>query len=207
MSSKAQFIYDDTQQPQYAILPFAEYKRLIGEDQSASPKASLLSNDGLSIRLPNGGPGAAIDLPRFVDYWARSGLLSMPINQRAKRFDQFEQFELFSLEPFIRGCFLSKDSSYKNTMQVTTEVIAALVETGMFKEVRFDKAQMKEGQLFDRAKALVKEEDLHKYSRTVKCLEIVESEVLKFLKAHPHKGPSINQYWFLDECYKPAFLK
>ncbi|UVL16119.1 hypothetical protein LOY27_09765 [Pseudomonas atacamensis] len=207
MDSKAQFIYDDAQQPLYAILPFAEYKRLLGEDQLAPQKPSLLSEDGRSIRLPNGGPGAAIDLPRFVDYWARSGLLSMPINQRAKRFDQFEKTELFSLEPFIRGCFLAKDSSYKNTMQVTTEVIAALVETKMFKEVRFDQAKLKEGQPFKRDEALVKEEDLHKYSRTVKCLEIVESEVVKFLKANPHKGPSINRYWFLDDCYKPAFLK
>jgi|GEM_PF-595966 hypothetical protein len=207
MNSKAQFIYDDAQQPLYAILPFSEYKRLLGEHQPAPQKPSLLSADGLSVRLPNGGPGASIDLPRFVDYWARSGLLSMPINQRAKRFDQFEQSELFSLEPFIRGCFLPKDSSYKNTMQVTTEVIAALVDTGMFKEVRFDQAKLKEGQRFDRDDALVKEKDLHKYSRTVKCLEIVESEVIKFLNAHPHKGPCINRYWFLDEYYKPAFLK
>ncbi len=84
MTSKAQFIYDDEQQPLFAILPYAEYKRLLGEDQPAPQKPSLLSEDRLSVRLPNGGPGAHIDLPRFVDYWCKTGLLSMPINQRAK---------------------------------------------------------------------------------------------------------------------------
>lgn len=220
MNPKAQFIYDDAQQPLYAILPFAEYMRLQGEDQPAPQKPSLLSNDRLSIRLPNGGPDAHIDLPRFVDYFCKAGLLSIPINQRAKKFSEFGVTELLSLEGLIRGCFLKKNSSYRNTMQATNDVVAALVETGMFKEVRFYKAKLRNNEIFNRAEALVpdndtraideddplSDSDFHKFSRTVKCIEGVESELIKFNTRHPHTGPRINNHWFRDPAYKPDFL-
>jgi len=135
MNHAVQFILDQNQKPLFAVLPFESYKKLIDHQDSASDlpsHPSLLSEDGMRVRLPHGGPGAYIDLVRLVDYCMNASLVSMAINARQQALDKFSIDQIASLDPLIRMCFLPKDSPYRNTMQATTEVVDALVETGIF---------------------------------------------------------------------------
>ncbi|RJG12915.1 hypothetical protein D3879_06440 [Pseudomonas cavernicola] len=175
---------------------YDEYKRVFPTEGQPVAKTEIKEGIPLSIRLPNGGPNATIDLPSFVDYWCRKGILSMPISQRAKPFKDFEPRERFSVEALVRVSFISE--SYRNTMQVTTEVAQELIATGLFKLVKFDSARMKDGYPFVRSEALVKEEhavlDIEKYSRAVKCLEIVEDVAVQYVKEHKPSKP-ISDNW------------
>ncbi len=107
-----QFILGENQEPLFAVIPYSEYKRVFAPKEQAVQESEQPKQIPLSIRLPNGGPDAAIDLPRFVDYWCRKGILSMPINQRAKPFKDFESRERFSVEAMVRMCFVP--ASYRN---------------------------------------------------------------------------------------------
>lgn len=181
-----QFILDENQDPIFAIIPYCEYTKLFIPAVQVG-EAELSQEIPLTIRLPNAGAGAAIDLPRFVDYWVRNGILSMPINQRAKAFKEFTGREKFTVEALVRACFVPE--SYRNTMQMVGEVTSQIVATGLFREVKFDCAQFKEGYPFVRSQALINDEDkvinTERYSRAVKCLEIVENKAVDFCKAHP----------------------
>lgn len=181
-----QFILDENQDPIFAIIPYGEYTKLFIPAVQVV-EAELSQEIPLTIRLPNAGAGAAIDLPRFVDYWVRNGILSMPINQRAKAFKEFTGREKFTVEALVRACFVPE--SYRNTMQMVGEVTSQIVATGLFREVKFDRAQFKEGYPFVRSQALITDEDkainTERYSRAVKCLEIVENNAVDFCKAHP----------------------
>ncbi|ORL69266.1 hypothetical protein B7H19_10040 [Pseudomonas putida] len=197
MIKKTQILYDENQHPLVAMVPYEEYIRLLNPVQEPPAPVSLLSKDRLSIKLPYGGNEAHIDLPRFVDYWARNGILSMPINQRAKSFSEFTKAEMYSVEALIRGKFLPKDSPYINTMQANGDVIKALVETGMFEEVRYDSAWLVNGTIFSHDQARVREDEVHKFSRTVKCLRILAEPVAEYMKQHPvPPSARINDPWF-----------
>jgi hypothetical protein len=133
MTHDVQFILDKSKKPTHAILDIDTYQDLIRQgkkDLPASP--SLLSEDGLRITLPHGGPSAHIDLVRLVDYFIRRSLSSLAISARQQTLDKFQANQLRSLDPMLRICFLPKDSPYRNTMQATNEVVDALVETGLF---------------------------------------------------------------------------
>lgn len=192
-----QFILGENQEPLFAVIPFSEYTRVFAPKEQAVQESKQPKHIPLSIRLPNGGPDAAIDLPRFVDYWCRKGILSMPINQRAKPFKDFESRERFSVEAMVRLCFVPE--SYRNTMQVITEVTDQLVETGLFRLVKFDSARMVNGEIFVRSKALVTDEDerlnIEKYKRAVKCLEIVEDAAVQFVAANKPIQPISDNWW------------
>jgi hypothetical protein len=192
-----QFILGGNQEALFAVIPYCEYKLVFAPKEHVVQESEKPQHIPLSIRLPNGGPSAAIDLPRFVDYWCRKGILSMPINQRAKPFKDFESRERFSIEAMVRMCFVPE--SYRNTMQVITEVTDQLMETGLFRLVKFDSARMVNGEIFVRSKALVTSEDerldIEKYKRAVKCLEIVEDAAVQFVAANEHIKPISDDWW------------
>lgn len=194
-----QFILDENKTPLFAVIPYHEYVKLVPQqiEKMADPEPKPAKNAPLSIRLPNAGATAAIDLHSFVDYWARKGLLAMPINQRAKPFKEFIGRERFTVEALVRACFVPE--SYRNTMQMVNDVTNAIVATGLFREVKFDSAQLKDDSPFVREKALITESDqtlnIERYSRAVKCLEIVEDNVLEFLKTHGKPVNPIPDDW------------
>ncbi|MDM9586381.1 hypothetical protein QUC26_00065 [Pseudomonas asiatica] len=194
---KHQFILGENQEPLFAVIPYCEYKQVFAPKEHTVQDSEQPKHIPLSIRLPNGGPGAVIDLPRFVDYWCRKGILSMPINQRAKPFHDFESRERFSVEAMVRMCFVPV--SYRNTMQVVTEVTDQLVETGLFRLVKLDSAKMVNGEVFIRSKAIVTNEDqrldIEKYKRAVKCLEIVEEAAVQFVAANEPIMPISDDWW------------
>jgi hypothetical protein len=137
----------------FALLPYEEYLMLntavpYADALSASNEKSLLSEDGLRVSLPN-APGEYIDLVRLAQYCVDTNLIAMaadndrddvkaeygnsfPVSMRAQALDNFEARHRGSLDPLIRSEFLSKASPYRNTMQATTAVVNALIETGMF---------------------------------------------------------------------------
>lgn len=136
MSPSVQLILNDQEKPIFAVLPYQAYLDLIKEQEVPAEytvASTLMSRDGTKIRLPHGGPGAEIDLVRLVDYCRVSSLVSMSINARQQTLDKFESKQLGSLDYLLRTQFLAKDSPYKNTMQATTEVVDALVHTGIFR--------------------------------------------------------------------------
>ncbi|SEI41647.1 hypothetical protein SAMN04244572_00112 [Azotobacter beijerinckii] len=192
-----QFILGENQEPLFAVIPYNEYMRVFASKEQTVRESETPKGIPLSIRLPNGGPGAAINLPRFVEYWSRKGILSMPINQRAKPFKDFESRERLSVEALVRMCFVSE--SYRNTMQVVTEVTDQLVATGLFQLVKFDSARMRDGELFVRSAALITDEDerldIEKYSRAVKCLEIVKNAASQFIAANKPVDPIRDDWW------------
>lgn len=192
-----QFILGEDQEPLFAVIPYSEYTRVFAPKEQAIKDLESPKGIPLSIRLPNGGSKAAIDLSQFVEYWCRNGILSMPINQRAKPLKDFEYRERFSIEAMVRVCFVPE--SYRNTMQMTKEVTDKLVATGLFREVKFDSARLQsDGEIFRRSEALVTEEHAHldfaKYSRAVKCLEIVEDVAIQFMKENKPRAP-ISDRW------------
>lgn len=136
MSKNVQFILNDQEKPVFAVLPYQAYLDLIKDKdipEELTVASSLISSDGLKIRLPYGGPGAEIDLIRLVDYCRRSATVSMSINARQQTLDKFSSNQMGSLEYLLRTQFLPKDSPYKNTMQATSEVVDALEQTGIFR--------------------------------------------------------------------------
>lgn len=171
MDIKPQFIIGMDGKPQFAVLTYNDYVGLIeatGEGTQLAPPG-LINADRSKITLPNGGPGAHIDLTRLADYFQRRGTINLAVNQRAQSLDKFPQNQRDTLEPFIRRHFLPPDSPYRNTMQVTTELVDALVETGMFKLIKHSYPDL--------------------FYRPVKALEIVVPVLLEYLKT---KGPATN---------------
>lgn len=135
MKDSVQFILNEQGKPAFAVIPYSSYHELI-KDKDIAPEmtvaSTLISEDGLRIRLPQGGPGAEIDLIKLVDYCRSSHILSMSINARQQTLDKFDSKQLGSLDYLLRTQFLPKGSPYRNTMQATTEVVDALVQTGIF---------------------------------------------------------------------------
>ena len=80
-----------------------------------------------------------------------------------------------------------------------------LIATGLFRLVKFDSARMVNGEIFVRSEALVTDEDEHldieKYTRAVKCLEIVEDAAVQFVAAHAPIKP-ISDNWWLQKPHR-----
>jgi hypothetical protein len=177
MQINPQFITDQDGKRLFAVLPYEDYRSLVEASPVAtqSPSRSLLSEDRTKIILPNGGQGAYIDLIRLADYFQRRGTCDlgisqqdMAVNQRAQSLDKFPRDQWDTLDPFVRRHFLPPDSPYRNTMQVTTEVVDALVATGMFKRIK---------------------KSYPYFYRPVNALEVVAPALLEYLKAN---GPATN---------------
>lgn len=133
----------------YYLVPPEEYQMHFAANVTQADTSSLISEDGLKIYLPEAGEGDHIDLVRLARYCVDTSLVAMgadddrdsvkeeyaksfPINMRQQALKNFEARQMGSLDPLIRAKFLPKDSPYKNTMQATTAVVDALVETGLF---------------------------------------------------------------------------
>lgn len=161
-----QFLSDDSGKPVFAVLPVAVYQALI-EQQNGSelPTApSLLSANGRYVKLPYGGPEARLDLLRLTDLCQRLQTTRLAIGHRAQGLDKFSDQEVrHGLDPWIRRFFLGEDSPYKNTMQATSEVVAALVKSGLFERatLRFPH-----------------------YHRAVKSLKVNQAALRAFLGQH-----------------------
>jgi|SRR5471030_632091 len=172
--SNVQFLIGKDGDPQFAVLPYGEYlalqKALPGE-QLATHTASLLSADKTRILLPHGGPNAYLDLVQFADYVARHGVMNMAINQRAQALDKFPREQLNTLDPLIRHHFLPQGSPYKNTMQATTAVVDALVESGLFVRVK---------------------QSYPSFFRPVNAIASCEAAIKQFLKDHPKPSVQID---------------
>lgn len=141
MEPNVQLIRNEQDKPLFAVIPYETYLELIKDKDlpmGLTIASSLISDDGLSIRLPYGGPGAEIGLIRLVDYCRRSSTVSMSINARQQSLDKFDSKQQGSLEYLLRTQFLAKDSPYRNTMQATSEVVDALVQTGIFRRSKRD---------------------------------------------------------------------
>jgi len=139
VKAPVQFILDQNESPMFAVLPYAEYMRLIAnqnEVQDTANAPSLLSEDGRYIRLPHGGPDAQLDIVELLLLLESKGITDLAINQRAQTLQKFPDEQADTLDPIIRRELLGKDSPYQNTMQAVTEVVDALVETGIFSRTK-----------------------------------------------------------------------
>jgi hypothetical protein len=175
-----QYINGADGMPAFVVIPYAEFSRSdspVVAEGVASTSNSLLSNDGLFIRLPHGGPDVKIDLRKFIDAWTRRGTISvLAITQRRQAYDTFEGEALNGLDAILRRCFLPKDSPYKNTMQATKAVVDALVETGVF---------------------LRSTESMPGYYRPVQCIRINEEKALEFLALHGKPNRPLDIHHFM----------
>lgn len=130
-----QFIRSAAGEPMFAVLPISVYQALISNNATVDlPKtASLLSADGRYVRLPNAGPNFHLDVLQLAELFDRQGIPCIAIAQRAQKLDKFDVEEIRNgLDPLIRSFVLPDDSPYRNTMQASNEVVAALIATGIF---------------------------------------------------------------------------
>ncbi|PAJ82857.1 hypothetical protein [Burkholderia ubonensis] len=162
-----QYINGADGKPAFVVIPYDEFSHCdttVVATSEASTSDSLLSADGLFIRLPHGGPGAQIDLRQFIDAWVRRGTIwVMAVNKRRQAYDKFLGDGRNGLDAILRRCFLPKDSPYKNTMQATTAVVDALGETGVF------------------SRSI---EPIPGYYRPVQAIRINDEKAMEFLQKH-----------------------
>ncbi|NNN23389.1 hypothetical protein [Pseudomonas nitroreducens] len=165
-----QYIHDADGTPMFAVLPIDQYRQLLNGQGAIPASATLLSADGRYVSLPHGGSDAKLDVVLLIEFWLtgiRDGDLDehMAINSRAQVFDRFPAAQqTCTLDPLVRDRFL-QSPSYRNTMQVTTEVVDALVATGVFSRC---------SKLYP---------DLS-FTRSVKALEIDQTKAKAFLEQH-----------------------
>lgn len=179
MPHNAQFINGPDGTPAFAVIPYADFLALEGRDEgnTTSSSDSLLSEDGLYITLPHGGPGARLDLRQFIDAWVRRGTISvLAVNKRQQGLSKFTGDAANSLDPILRRCFLPEGSPYVNSMQATTPVVDALVETGVFHKT----VQHMPG-----------------FYRAVQCIAIDEDKAREFLRKHGRPTVKIDIHKFI----------
>ncbi|WP_186214102.1 hypothetical protein [Burkholderia gladioli] len=166
--------------PTHVIIPINEFKRdyvPVGSTNvaTASESESLLSADKLFIKLPHGGPNAKIDVHAFAHAFCRRGTTDtvLPVVPIAKKTQKLADFEgtrddnkrvvvgpINGLDAMLRRCCLPEGSPYRDTMQATTAVVDALVETGLFKRT----TQTMDG-----------------FYRPVQCLSVVQEKIIAFV--------------------------
>ncbi|XEG73997.1 hypothetical protein QA447_07140 [Pseudomonas sp. abacavir_1] len=187
-----QVIYDMNNKPAFAVLPYPEYEKIMTLlAEKLDQPSPLLSEDGLFIRLPHGGPDACIDLIVLANYCYERSLIAIAIGARQQRLSKFDANQVGALDPLIRMCFLRPDSPYRNTMQATTEVVDALVETGLFKRTKRDFNNAKEGQQF---------------YRPVLALDVNEDAVKAFVKSHPKPKFKIPPFYWSDKKFNAGLF-
>jgi hypothetical protein len=171
MSQPAQFINGPDGTPAFAVIAYADYLALEDQEKKTPTGSSdsLLSEDGLYITLPHGGPGARLDLRQFIDAWVRRGTITiMAVNKRQQGLSKFTGEAVNSLDPILRRCFLPEGSPYVNSMQATTPVVEALVQTGVFRQTV---------------------ESMPGFYRAVQCIAIDQERAVEFLRKHG--GPDV----------------
>ena len=133
-----QFIHNEAGEVEYAVMPIAHYRALMAEnfDPSAVTPHPLLTQDQTAIKLPYGGPGTCLIVEDLIQYLKKHHITHLAINQRAQTLDKYPKEQEMTLDPIIRREFLMGDSSYRNTMQASGEVVDALVSTGRFRRTK-----------------------------------------------------------------------
>ena len=91
-------------------------------------------------------------------------------------YDKFEGEAVNGLDAILRRCFLPENSPYKNTMQATTAVVDALVETGIF------------------SRSI---EAMTGYYRPVQCIRIDEERAKAFLQKHGRPENPLDLHHFM----------
>ncbi|WP_179061455.1 hypothetical protein [Pseudomonas taiwanensis] len=164
-----QYLHAADGTPLFAVLPIDQYRQLLNGQGTVPVTAPLLSADGRYVSLPHGGSDAKLDVVQLIEHWL-AGIESktleahMAINSRAQTLDRFPpEQQRCTLDPLVRTQFLQSDG-YRNTMQVTTEVVDALVATGVFSRCSKLYAGL--------------------FSRSVKALEIDPVKAQAFLEEH-----------------------
>jgi hypothetical protein len=113
------------------ILPTIRELKQRERQNDCGSTSSLIVDNGTAILLPYGG-GEKLSLVELVDYLLCNNLTSLAINNRAQHLRDYPSKHLkTTLDPIVRGVFLRKEA-YRNTMQVTTAVVDALEDTGLF---------------------------------------------------------------------------
>jgi hypothetical protein len=161
-----QYINNADGKPAFVVIPYTEFlngNNTVASEREASAPQSLLSADGRFIRLPHGGPDAQIDLLQFIEACRRRGTISLAIGKRRQAYEKFQGEALNGLDAIVRRCFLPENSPYQNTMQATTAVVDAFVETGVF------------------SRSL---ESMPGYYRPVQCIRINVEKAAEFLNIH-----------------------
>ena len=100
----------------------------------------------------------------------------LAINKRRQAYDKFEGEAVNGLDAILRRCFLPENSPYKNTMQATTAVVDALVETGIF------------------SRSI---EAMTGYYRPVQCIRIDEERAKAFLQKHGRPENPLDLHHFM----------
>ena len=190
--NKHQLIYDANNNPVFAVIPYSEYVKMshLVADKLEQP-SPLFSKDSLFIDLPHGGQNASIDLIVLASYCQNCNITAIPIGARQQRLSKFNHNQLGALDPLLRMCFLSPSSPYRNTMQATTEVIEALVQTGLFTRTRKDFNNPEKSQQF---------------YRPVNALNVNKKEVEEFLKINAQPKFEIPcNYWNNEQFNQRLF--
>ncbi|MDN7487542.1 MULTISPECIES: hypothetical protein [Burkholderia] len=170
--------------PTHVIIPVDEFERdyvridtTHAAPESEPARESLLSADKLFIKLPHGGPDAKIDVHAFAHAFCRRGTTDtvLPVVPIAKKTQKLADFEakrdgnnnmvgpINGLDAMLRRCCLPEGSPYRDTMQATTAVVDALVETGLFKRTT---------------------QSMPGFYRAVQCLSVVEEKIVAFVDDH-----------------------
>lgn len=131
-----QFIHNENGEAEYAVMPIAYYRSLTSDVSDNDTAHPLLTQDKTAVKLPYGGPGTCLVIDDLVDYLRKNGIKDLAINQRAQVLSAYPKEQEMTLDPIIRREFLNEDSSYRNTMQATGEVVDALVSTGRFRRTK-----------------------------------------------------------------------
>lgn len=131
-----QFIHNENGEAEYAVMPIAYYRSLTSQGSDSDTAHPLLTQDKKAVKLPYGGPGTCLVIDDLVDYLKKHGIKDLAINQRAQVLGAYPKEQEMTLDPIIRREFLMQDSSYRNTMQATGEVVDALVSTGRFRRTK-----------------------------------------------------------------------
>ncbi len=136
-----QYINDSQGRSTLIVMPRIEFERdyvlRVDSTNMAAIPESLLSADGRTITLPHGGLGAKIDVHALAHAFCRRGtvLTVLPIAKKQQKLADFgsgPDGPINGLDAMLRRCCLPKESPYRDTMQATTAVVDALVETGLF---------------------------------------------------------------------------
>lgn len=135
-NNNVQFLHNQFGEAIFAILPIETYKALLlgsSQETAEQVKTSPLlfgEGDNLSVRLPYGGPDAAVKIKDIISKFKNLGVNEMAVNARAQSLDKFSEDQQHTLDPVLRRML---PHSYQNTMQATKDVVDALVASGYFK--------------------------------------------------------------------------
>lgn len=181
----------------HVIIPVDEFERdyVRVSTTNAAPapdpvSESLLSADKLFITLPHGGPDAKIDVHAFAHAFCRRGTTDtvLPVVPIAKKTQKLADFEakrdddnkivgpINGLDAMLRRCCLPEGSPYRDTMQATTAVVDALVETGLFKRTT---------------------QSMSGFYRPVQCLSVVEEKIVAFVNDHGEPDDPIDPHFLI----------